>query len=61
MGNAFADSLKQIVPSRIISPIQCPLKSESVCGAMALEDQALQAEQRGAVVASVVNPVFKCS
>lgn len=61
MGNAFADSLKQIVPSRIISPIERPLKSKGVCRTVALEDQTLQAKKGCTVVPPVINAVFKCS
>ena len=61
MGNAFADSLKQIVPSRIISPIERPLKSKGVRRTVALEDQALQPQKGRAVVTPVIYAVFKCS
>ena len=61
MGNAFPNSLQQVVSSRIISPIQRLFKSKNVCGTMAFKHQALQAEQRSAVVAPMVEAFFERS
>jgi hypothetical protein len=43
----------------IISAIQGPLKGKSICRAVAFEHQSAQAQQGSAVVAAMVNALFK--
>ena len=54
--NAIVHPVQQAVASRIIGPVQRLLESKGIGGAMALEHQAAQAEQRGAVVAAMIDP-----
>ena len=53
------DAVEQAVARRIIGAVERLLEREGVGRAVALEDEAAQAEQRGAVVAALVDAVLE--
>ena len=60
MRDTLPHLVKQSMHGRIISACQRRLKAQRVSRSMALENQAAQAKQGRAVVAPMINTIFKC-
>ena len=59
MGDTRLNPLQQLVAGRIIRAAQRIGESEFVGGAVALEHQTAQAQQRSTVVATVIHSLFE--
>jgi hypothetical protein len=57
--DAPLDALEQVVARGVVGTVERLLEGEGVGRAVALEHQAAQAEQGGAVVAAVIDPVLQ--
>jgi hypothetical protein len=59
VGDAGPHAIEQVVASGIISAIQRMTESHFVSRAMALENEAAQAQQGRAVVSPMIQPAFE--